>query len=223
MDTAKDNLIRIVIIDSHTLIRAGLYAIIQNQPGLCVVGSAGHLDEAVSVVEQEKPDIVLLKLNSYCEIGPEIIPELMKVSINSRIILLALRKNEEHNLEALKQGALGIVFTTQKPEILMKAIEKVNIGEVWIERSLIANMLNDLSHTNNHLPEDPRVEHISEITPREYDVIALIGKGLKNQDIAERLHLSETTVRHHLTSIYTKLDVSSRLELLVFANDHGII
>lgn len=223
MNVPPDEPIRIVIIDHHTLMRAGLMRIIEDQEDMLVVGEAVDAHEAITIVGEEQPHIILLKLDSYSDITPEIIPELLKESNFSRIILLALHDNAEMNLSALKQGALGIVFTTQKPEILIKAIQKVNIGEVWIERSLIANVLNDLATSQNHMQDDPDLQHISDLTDRERDVILLIGRGYKNQQIAEQLHLSETTIRHHLTSIYTKLGVTSRLELLVFANRHNLV
>ena len=223
MNTTLEESIRIVIIDSYTLVRVGLRLIIERESDMFVVGDAGEVEEALEIVRLQKPDIILLKLDPLTDIEPDIIPKLLIESNFSRIILLARKDEAEMNLGALKKGALGIVFKTQTPEILIKAIQKVNIGEVWIERSLIANVLNDLANHKNSIDQDPDRKHIAELTNRERDVILLIGRGLKNQQIAHQLHLSETTIRHHLTSIYNKLGVTSRLELLVFANHNQLV
>ena len=221
MQASSDEPIRVVIIDSHTLVRAGLGLIVDNHPGMSVVGEAGESNEALKIVNLQKPDIILLILDSVNDIGSEIIPLLFKESNHSRIILVACLDETELNLSALKQGALGIVFKAQKPDVLIKAIQKVNEGEVWIERSLIANVLYGLANHKEPIVQDPETEYIAELTIRERDVIQLIGRGFKNKQIAEQLYLSETTVRHHLTSIYSKLGVKNRLELLIFANRHG--
>jgi two-component system nitrate/nitrite response regulator NarL len=215
-------LIRIVIIDSDILIRSGLGLIIESQQDMCIVGVAGDRENALAIVESQNPDIILLKLNTQKNMGSDIIQKLQGKSNHSRIILLSRQDEAETNVSALVYGALGIVFTTDPPEILVKAIKKVNVGEVWIERSLMANVLNGL--TNNHGREtDPEMEKISELTDRERDVVLLIGRGLRNKQIAKQLHLSETTIRHHLTSIYSKLGVTNRLELLVFATRHSLV
>jgi len=222
MSDTTDDPIRIVILDSHTLVRAGLRLIVDSHPGMKVVGEAGEATEGLEIVACQKPDIILLKLNPTGNIGLEIIRELFKASSRSRVILLAELDEAQVHLRAVQEGVLGIVLKTQPPEILIKAIQKVHSGEVWIERSMIANLLSGLTHAQQLIAQDPEAERITQLSPRERQVIQLIGKGLKNQQIAKQLWLSETTIRHHLTSIYRKLGVSDRLELLVFAHRYGL-
>ena len=222
MDTSSDDPIRIVILDRYTLTRAGLRLILDSYPGMKVVGEAGETNEGLEIVAFQKPDIILLKLDPAGNIGLEIIRELFKASSRSRVILLARLDEAPVYMRAAQEGVLGIVLKTEPPEILIKAIQKVHAGEVWIERSMIANLLSSLTHAQQLIAQDPQTERIAQLSPRERKVIQLLGQGLKNQRIAEHLCLSETTVRHHLTSIYRKLGVTDRLELLVFAHRYGL-
>jgi two-component system nitrate/nitrite response regulator NarL len=125
--------------------------------------------------------------------------------------------------KVVEDGVVGVVFKSQSPEVLVKAIEKVWAGEVWLERSLIANVLTRLSRNQPVSQPDPELENFSRLSEREKEVVRLIGKGLKNKRISTELCISETTVRHHLTSIYNKLGVSDRLELLVYAHRYGLV
>jgi len=222
MNTSPDGQIRIVILDSHALVRAGLCLIVDSHPDMKVVGDSGEASEALEMVASQKPDIILLKLDPSGSLGLEIVQELFKASNRSRIILLARLDEDQVHVRAVQEGVLGIVLKTQPPEILIKAIQKVNAGEVWIERSMMASLLSGLAHARQVAYQDPETECIAQLSPREREVIQLIGQGLKNKQIAGQLCLSETTVRHHLTSIYAKLGVSDRLELLVFAHRYGL-
>jgi len=222
MKASSDETIRIVIIDSHTLVRAGLRLIVDRHPDMKVVGEAGEANEGLEIVALQKPDIILLILDPLRSIGLEIIRKLSKASSCSRVILLARLDEAKVYINAIQEGVLGIVLMTQTPEILIKAIQKVHAGEAWIERSMIANLLSGLTNAQQHITQDPQTECIAHLSPRERQVIQQIGRGLKNFQIAKQLCLSETTVRHHLTSIYGKLGVSDRLELLVFAHRYGL-
>ena len=222
MKDGSNKPIRIVIIDSHTLVRTGLQLIIEGCPVLKVVGEARDANEAREIVATQKPDIILLKLDPFNSIGLEIIPQLSNASSGSRVILLARLDESQVLINAVREGVLGIVLQNQTPEILIKAIQKVHSGEVWIERSMIANLLSGLTNPQRLITQDPHAESIAQLSPRERQVIKQIGQGLKNSQIAKQLCISETTVRHHLTSIYSKLGVSDRLELLVYANHYGL-
>jgi DNA-binding NarL/FixJ family response regulator len=117
---------------------------------------------------------------------------------------------------------MGVVFKAHPPETLIKAIEKVNAGEVWLERSMIANVISRLSR-NSKPTKTGSESNIDELSEREKEIVRLIGQGFKNKKISSQLCISETTVRHHLTSIYSKLGVSDRLELLVYAHRYGLV
>ena len=196
--------------------------IVDSHPGMKVVGEAGNPNEALEIATCQKPDIIVLKLDPAAKINTDIIQKLFLESNHSRIILITSLEETQVHLRAVKEGVLGIVLKTQSPEIFIKAIQKVHAGEVWIERSLLANVLSGLAHGQQVAAPDPEAEHIAQLSARERKVIQLLGRGFRNQQIAEHLCLSETTVRHHLTSIYSKLGVSDRLELLVFAHHSGL-
>ena len=229
VDTQKNmpglakNPIRIVILDNHALVRAGTRLLIESQSGMQVVGESGSLDEGLELVANLKPDIILLELNLVGQPGLEIIPCIFKTYRQARLILVTGASDPQVHQQAVEEGVVGIVIKTQQPDMLIKAIEKVNAGEVWLERSMIANVLSRLSR--NHAPAGKKSndEGVPQLSEREKQVVRLIGQGYKNKKISTQLCISETTVRHHLTSIYGKLGVSDRLELLVYAHRYGLV
>jgi two-component system nitrate/nitrite response regulator NarL len=215
--------IRIVILDSHTLFRAGVRRIIESHPGMEVVGEAGSLGESLEIITNSKPDIILVELNLTGQPELDILSSLVAASEGIRLILVTGTSDPKVQQKAVEDGVVGVVYKTQPPEILIKAIEKVYAGEVWLERSLIANVLSRLSRNQATSKVDPETESITRLSEREKEVVRLIGQGLKNKKISTELCISETTVRHHLTSIYSKLGVSDRLELLVYAHRYGLV
>ncbi|MFZ2095730.1 MAG: response regulator transcription factor [Anaerolineales bacterium] len=215
--------IHIVILDNHALVRAGMRLLIDNQETMKVVGEGGSLSEGLRVIASQKPDIVLFELNLTEQPDPDIISQIIKACDTSHPILVTGTNNPVIIQQLVENGAMGVVFKSQFPETLIKAIEKVNGGEVWIERSMIANVLSRLSRTNKPVKNNSEVENIDELSDREKEIVKLIGKGYKNKRISTQLSISETTVRHHLTSIYNKLGVSDRLELLVYAHRYGLV
>lgn len=191
--------------------------LIESIPKLKVVGEAGNRNDAFAVVAQEQPDIILLDVDLNGENTLEFIPDLLASSNKSRILVLTAMKDPEIHQRSIRQGASGLVLKEKAAEVLLKAIEKVHSGEVWFDRSMMGSVLQKLSSAGTDKEEDPEAAKIATLTTRERQIISLIGEGLKNRQIAERLFISETTVRHHLTSIFDKLGVSDRLELIIYA------
>ena len=215
--------IRIVILDNHALVRAGIRLIIESQPGMEVVGEAGNLSDGLGIISSFMPDIILLELNLAEVSSLDVISSIFKASDKSRLILVTGASNPLIIQQAIEDGVVGVIFKTQSPEVLIKAIEKVNSGEVWLERSMIANVLSRLSRNGKSVRISSETDNINELSEREKQIVRLIGQGYKNKRISTQLCISETTVRHHLTSIYNKLGVSDRLELLVYAHRHGLV
>jgi two-component system, NarL family, nitrate/nitrite response regulator NarL len=215
--------IRIVLLDNQALVRAGIRLLIENQNGMVVAGEAGDLSEGLKIITELKPDIILLKLNLDKQPDFDIIPSIIDASKQARLILITDEDDSQILQQAVKDGVVGIVSTTQKPETLIKAIGKVFAGEVWLERTMVADMLSSLSHNQHVNKISPEMEGITHLSVREKEVIRLIGQGYKNKTISAQLNIRETTVRHHLTSIYGKLGVSDRLELLVYAHRYGLV
>ena len=117
---------------------------------------------------------------------------------------------------------MGLVLKEQAADVLLRAIEKVHAGEVWLERTMVADVLNHLTR-RSPAPLGSDENKIATLTAREHEIIALLGEGLKNSQIAKRLFVSETTIRHHLTSIFNKLGVHDRLQLVIYAYRHSLV
>ena len=211
--------ITIMIIDDHVVIRSGLRMLIEHNQRMQVVAQAGNRTEALERAAGTRPDVIILDLVLGEEDGLSFLPELCQASPNSRVLVLTGVQNADAHRRAIRRGALGIVLKEHAAEQLLKAIMKVYEGEVWIERSMMGSMIQEI---NKPTHVDPEVTKIKSLTDREREVIALIGEGLKNKQVGERLFISETTVTHHLSSVFDKLDVSDRLELIIYAFRHGL-
>jgi DNA-binding NarL/FixJ family response regulator len=211
--------VTIMIIDDHVVIRSGLRMLIEHDQRMEVVAQAGNRTEALERAASSRPDVIILDLVLGEEDGLSFLPELCQASPNSRVLVLTGVQNADAHRRAIRRGALGIVLKEHAAEQLLKAIMKVYEGEVWIERSMMGSMIQEL---NKPTQVDPEVTKIKSLTDREREVIALIGEGLKNKQVGERLFISETTVTHHLSSVFDKLDVSDRLELIIYAFRHGL-
>ncbi len=214
--------IQIVIIDDHVLIRSGLRMLIESESNMEVVGEAGCASEARSVVEEKQPGIILLDVDLGGEDGLELIPDFLTASKDSRVLVLTGMRVAEIHQRAVRLGASGLVMKEKAVEVLLKAIEKVHEGEFWFDRTVMGNVLAEFSTQVGNKTVDLEAAKIATLTEREHEIIARIGEGLKNKQIAERLFISETTVRHHLTSIFNKLEVSDRLELIIYAFRHRL-
>ena len=214
--------IRIMIVDRYELVREGLTKLILDRPGFQLVAEAGNGPNACSLAQREQPDVILLALDLVTENGLDILPGLLSSARESRVLVLTHVADREEHRKAMLLGAMGIVKKEESSEVLFKAIEKVHAGEVWYDRSQMGTMLRDIVRNGKAKKSDPTADNIATLTNREHEVIALVSKGLKNKGIGERLFISETTVRHHLTSVFDKLGVSNRLELIIFAFSHGL-
>ena len=183
------------------------------------------LDRAM--VEQKlatlKPVILLLDLSLPDLHGQKSFAEIQKVSPSTRIILLTKTPTETEGTSMLEAGAKGYCSTEMDPVLLVKAVKMVQKGEVWVGRKVISHLLDTLvslteQHRNRSLPqEDPSLDGL---TPREKEIVQQIGGGSSNKEIAHHLHVSEKTVKAHLTSIFRKLGVSDRLHLALYVNGH---
>jgi DNA-binding NarL/FixJ family response regulator len=205
-----------MIVDDHAVIRSGLRMLIEQDPKMSVVAQAGTAAEAINLAEREKPDIIVLDLILGDEDGLEFLPDLCRVSPGSRVLVLTGVQTASSHRTAIRRGAMGIVLKQQAADLLLKAIHKVNSGEVRIDRSMMGSVLSEM-RSEAHEETDLEGPKIGSLTPREREVVALVSEGLKNKQIGERLFISETTVTHHLSSIYSKLGVSDRLELVIYA------
>jgi len=211
--------ITVLIVDDHAVVRAGLRMLIDQDPGMKVTGVAGNRAEALDAAASTQPDVIILDIVLGDEDGLSFLPELRQVARNARVLVLTGLRSSESQRQAMRAGAMGVVLKDHAAEVLIKAIEKVHSGEVWLDRLTMGRVLQEISEEKQSNPDR---EKIDTLTERERQVVGLVGEGLKNKQIAARLFISETTVTHHLSSVFSKLEVSDRLELVVYAFRHGL-
>ena len=210
--------IRILLIAHSGIVRASLRAVLEHRPELRVVGEA---DSCTDALVARSSDIDVILLDADLERDLEGVAELLAATEGARLLLLASHLDPELQHRAVGLGAMG-VFSKQKPlEVLLKAIEKVHAGEAWFDRAAIASVLSALRHPQSK-QDQAEADKIAQLTRRERELIPLVAEGLKNKQIADRLFISEVTVRHHLTRIFQKLEVGDRLELMLYAFRHGL-
>jgi len=214
--------IRVLIVDDHAILRKGLRMLIEDQPTMTVIGEAENYAETMEVVSREQPEIILLDLDLGGKNGLDFLPELLSLSARTRVIIYTGVRDPEMHHRAIALGAMGLVLKEQASEVLVKAIEKVHAGEIWIDRTTMARVLTRMSRSQQEKKDDPEAAKIAALTEREKEITTLVAQGLNRKQIAERLFISEATVRNHLTSILNKLDVSDRLELAFYAYRHGL-
>jgi len=216
--------IRVLLVDDHELIRTGLRLILERHPSMTVVGEAASRAEALAIAGREQPDIILLDLDLYGESSLDVLPELLADAGGARVIVVTGVRALEEYYRAVHLGAMGLVRKEQSADVLIQAIEKVHAGEVWLEPSMVARALAEMSgrRAAGQAQPDPQAAKIARLTAREREVIALIGEGLYNSQIGARLSISEATVSHHLTSIFAKLGLANRFDLVIYAYRHGL-
>jgi DNA-binding NarL/FixJ family response regulator len=222
MTIVQGDAIKVVIVDDHALVRAGLRMLIDNEPDMRVVGEAGSCEEGISVVECEQPDVIILDLDIGGESSLDRISDILAASGKSRVLILTGMRDAEAHARAAQLGASGLVLKEKAADVLIKAVRCVHAGEIWFDRTMINSLVLEMTRRDAE-KSNPEAAKIATLTERERQIITLLGEGLKNKFIAARLFISETTVRHHLTSIYSKLAITDRLELLIYAHRHGLI
>lgn len=210
--------IRILLVHSQPIIRAGLRLLLQTEPDFLVTAEASNWQEVVIAV-QSHPDIVLLDLSLGEDGNLDPLRQISAIAEHSRVIVLPGSSDMELQHLAVRHGAMGVIGKADDPNVLFTAIRKVQAGEVWLNRTLVATVLRDLVHSKEANEEPPK--HLR-LTEREREVIALVGEGLRNKEIAERLFISEATIRHYLTSIFEKVGVVNRQGLIIHAYQHNL-
>jgi DNA-binding NarL/FixJ family response regulator len=230
--------IRIALVSSLQIERAGLRVLLASWPGVEVIGEADEPAKALDLVGREQPDVVLLDMDADAGGTPLQVTDLLAAGGgNTRILVLTNSRDVETHPRTVEAGASGLVLKTRAADELHKAIEKVYAGEVWLDRATAVQIIMLLGGGWGHPPatavqiinhlsggasegRDPEAERIALLTEREKEVAHLICTGLKNREIAERLAITESTVRHHLTTIFGKLGVSTRFAMIIFLYRH---
>ncbi len=213
--------IRILIADDHAIFRDGLRRLLESEPEFEVVGEAADGAEAITQTQQLHPDILLLDLAMPRMPGLETLRELAAQHAEARVILLTAAVENRQMVEALQIGARGVVMKEAATQILLKAIRAVMSGQFWVGREPVADLAQYLkAHAVGQ--QNSKAKSYG-LTRREIEILSTIVSGLSNKEIAQKFTLSEDTVKHHLTNIFDKLGVSSRLELALFAINNRLI
>lgn len=214
----QSNTVQILIADDHALFRQGLRKLLEEEKGFQVVGEAADGVEAVKLVKALRPDILLLDIQMPLRSGLEALRDLESSASPLRTIVLAAVIENRQIVEALQLGARGIVLKESALEVLFRCIRVVVNGRYWIDRKEVADILRVM----RELQPAHSAPTTFGLTQREIQIVARISAGYSNKDIAGEFSISERTVKHHLTNIFDKVGVSSRLELALFAVSHGL-
>lgn len=208
--------ISVLIVDDHAIVREGLRALIATEPGIDVAGEAGDGDEAVRKVDALAPDVILMDLLMPRKGGIAAIEEIKGEHPDAKILVLTSFAEDDKVFPAIKAGALGYLLKDSSPDELLASIRDVYRGEASLHPAIARKLIRELNRPND-LPstEDP-------LTVREVEVLGLVAKGLSNQEIAERLIVSERTVRTHVSNILDKLHLANRTQAALYALREGL-
>jgi len=210
--------IRVLLLADDRITRAGLRILIDNEPAMSVIGEHSLIDDPSAMLSTAHPHIALMDVDRDSR---DFVPALItRLSKKTRVIVLTSACDAEIASSIFWSGAKGLVVKDQAPSLLLKAIRKVNAGEVWLDRLTMARLLSELSAGE---PGTADASRAGRLTLRERQLITILGQGFANGEIAEHLHISEATVRNHLTSIFKKLELHSRFELVMYALRQGLI
>src|SRR5215813_2419193 len=213
--------IRILIADDHPIFRDGLKRLLESEREFKVIGEACDGVAAVSMVRQLKPEILLLDLAMPRRAGLEALREIGSEQLTARVILLTAAAEKNQIVEALQLGARGVVLKDSATQILLKSIRAVMSGEYWVGRESVSNLVQYLRGLIGSSAVASRQKRYG-LTPRELEIISAVVAGYANKEIAEHFKISEDTVKHHLSNIFDKVGVSTRLELALFAVNQAL-
>ena len=210
--------ITILIVDDHALVRQGIRAFMETQPDLEVIGEAEDGKQAVSLAAQAIPDVVLMDLLMPGMDGVEATRRIKHESPRTQVVILTSYHEDEHIFPAIRAGALSYVLKDVSPAVLGDVVRKAARGEAVLHPQVAARVIHELQG-----PRRADVNPFTELTDREMEVLRLIAAGLSNAEIAERLVLSEKTVKGHVSNILGKLHLADRTQAAVFAWREGIV
>jgi DNA-binding NarL/FixJ family response regulator len=217
--------IRIVVADDHPIFRDGLCRLLALEEDFEVVAQAQDGRQVLDVLQQHEPDILLLDLKMPGLDGLATLQRLQIAKNKTRVIVLTASDDKNEFVQAMKLGTSGIVLKQTATELLIKSIRKVHAGEIWLDSHTTAAVIrqfvaNDEAQPAMHsLSAAPptRERERSPLSQREREIVALVAQGFKNKEMAEKMFISEQTVKNHLHNIFDKLGVSDRLELALYA------
>lgn len=235
IDPSANNRIRILIADDHPIVRDGLRKLLSFEGDFEIVGEASNGQEAIKLVHSLRPDILLLDLRMPELDGIATLHALQADPSTTKVIVITASDERTDYVQAMRLGSRGILLKQTSPDLITKSIRKVHAGEIWLDRETTAAVMDSFSNTpgatnaNHAQPKPPlKSRDRSPLSARELEIVQLVAQGYKNKEMAEKMFISEQTVKNHLHNIFDKLNVSDRLELALYAihnnlhqNTHG--
>ena len=213
--------IQILVVDDHTLFRRGLISILEQDNQFVVVGEAGDSISAIKLAESLKPNIILLDNHLPGATGVQSLPDLFAVAPDVVVLMLTVSESEDDLALALQRGALGYLLKTSEKDDLLNGIKRAFNGESVISPEMTSKLIS--AFKSNQIKSDNEIkDQISNLSPRELETVCLIAKGCSNKEIARSLNIAETTVKIHVQHILRKLNLSSRVQVAVFASAEGL-
>ncbi len=213
--------IQILVVDDHTLFRRGLISILEQDNQFSVVGEAGDSVSAIRLAESLKPDVILLDNHLPGATGVQSLPELFLAAPDVVVLMLTVSESEEDLALALQSGALGYLLKTSEKDDLLNGIKRAFNGESVISPEMTSKLISAFK-TNKVKSNNEVQTQISNLSPRELEIVCLIAKGCSNKEIARSLGIAETTVKIHVQHVLRKLNLSSRVQVAVFASAEGL-
>jgi NarL family two-component system response regulator LiaR len=209
--------IRVLIVDDHTIVRKGIRALLAEIAGIEVVGEAADGQAAIAQAERLHPDVILMDLAMPRLDGIEATRQIKASQPESRILVMTSFATDDKVLPAIKAGALGYLLKESSPQDLVQAIRQIQRGESSLHPTIARKVLQEITHPSDRPPTpDP-------LTKREAEVLLLVAQGLSNQDIARKLNISDPTVRSHVSSILSKLHLATRIQAALYALREGLV
>ena len=216
--------IRVLLVDDHKIMLWGLERLIEGeQPHMQVIGKASNKTEVFAFLKLSKPDVILMDIDLNGENSLDFLEELLQES-QARVLVLTASLNPVVHQRAIINGASGVVLKSENADVILRAIKYVHAGELWYDRAATSRLLRSLNAPVPTLNNAAELSKIARLTLKERQVISAMAliPGARNKAVADRLCMSEHTLRNHLTSIYAKLDLENRLELCMYVIEHKL-
>jgi DNA-binding NarL/FixJ family response regulator len=219
----KPQPIRVVLADDHPIVRDGLRKLLTLEEDIEVVGEASDGREVVQVVQDTRPDVLILDLRMPYMDGLATLQALQQLERKVRVIVLTASEDKNEFVQAMKLGCSGIVLKQTAPELIVKSIRKVHSGEIWLDSHTTAAVMRQFASPADMMSNGSgKGRERSPLSQREREIVGLVAQGYKNREMAEKMFISEQTVKNHLHNIFDKLGVSDRLELALYAIHKGL-
>ncbi|MBI1895296.1 MAG: response regulator transcription factor [Acidobacteria bacterium] len=214
--------IRVVLADDHPIVRDGLRKLLSLEDDIEIVGEAADGREVLQIVQDTEPDVVILDLRMPNLDGLSALQALQQMNKRAKVIVLTASEDKNEFVQAMKLGCSGIVLKQTAPELIVKSIRKVHAGEIWLDSHTTAAVMRQFAGPGESLGSGGRGRERSPLSAREREIVGLVAQGYKNKEMAEKMFISEQTVKNHLHNIFDKLGVSDRLELALYAIHKGL-